>query len=1011
MVRAKRPMNPVLLLLAVSLPAWADNYGNLPLSFEKNQGQTDARVQFLSRGHGHTLFLTSTEAVLASGHDVFRMKLAGANPASRAEGVEQQIARSNYFIGSDSTKWRTGIPNYGRVRFTEVYPGIDLVYYGKDRHLEYDWIVKPGADPSKIRLKFAGVKGMRVDRNGDLVLQTASGEIRQKKPIVYQEKEIAGRYVIRRGHEAGFEVGPYDAAKPLVIDPVLVYSSYLGGIAGDYGSAIAVDSAGHAYVMGVTGSTNFPTVPAQQDAGFSAFLTKVSADGKSLLFSTYLAGTDGGFTPTAFALDSAGNVFMTGTTASQYLPAVNAYQAHVTKAQGYSSSVWVMKLNPAGNTVLFSTYLSGSKDDTSYAIAVDTAGNPYVTGLAGSSDFPTVNPIQATPGGFGDTFISKFSADGSTLLYSTYLGGNGADIGRSIAVDISGNAYVTGSTVSTNFPTVNPFQSTQLQSSSSAFVAKINPSGSAFIYASYLGGLSGQGSNVGSAIAADSSGNAYVTGADNSGILPGQIGSAHGGIDAFVTTINATGSVVHSRFLGGSSTDKGFAITVNALGQPWVTGITYSSDFPTVNPLMAARPDFAEQIFVSQLSADLSTFLFSTYLSGATSSGDESHAIAVDSEGSAYVTGFTPSTDFPTVNPFQAASAGNQDAFVLKISNSAGGNGVSDFAGNGRSGALLYDPASGVAYTALSNGNGTFTYTGEGFTPGFNILRTGDFNGDRKADLVVYNSQTALAYIGMGNGDGTFAFQSLFWSPGYDIVEAGDLNGDGKTDFALYNSSIGTMYTGISNGAGGFTYKYTLISKSFTFVRLADFTGDGKADIFLYNAVNGSAFLGVGDGAGSFAFHGLFISAGYNLADVGDLNADGKADIILYNSTNGNAASGISDGAGGFTFTPMIFSPAFTSVRLADYTGDGKADVTVYNKTTGAAYFGTGTGTGTFNFQSLFWSPGYDLIIPEDVNGDGKADIILYNGTTGTEYTGISGGSGSFTYTYSLWGAGKILAR
>jgi hypothetical protein len=337
--------------------------------------------------------------------------------------------------------------------------------------------------------------------------------------------------------------------------------------------------------------------------------------------------------------------------------------------------------------------------------------------------------------------------------------------------------------------------------------------------------------------------------------------------------------------------------------------------------------------------------------------------------------------------------------------------GLRDFLGTGLSDALLYDPTSGDAYTALSNGSGSYTYVAETFTPGFDTLRTGDFNGDGKADLVVYNSQTALAYIGMSNGDGTFAFQSLFWSAGYDFVEPGDLNGDGKTDFALYNSSTGTMYTAISNGDGTFTYKYTLISQGFTFVRLADFSGDGKADILVYNAANGVAFVGIGDGAGGFAFQPLSISPGYDLDNIGDLNGDGKADLLLYNSTNGNAVTGISDGAGGFAFTPLIFTRGFTAVLLADYTGDGKADVTLYNKNTATAYFGTGTGTGTFNFQSLFWSPNYNWIQPEDVNGDGKIDVILYNSLDGTEYTGISNGNGTFTYTYQYWGIGRVLAR
>ena len=334
-----------------------------------------------------------------------------------------------------------------------------------------------------------------------------------------------------------------------------------------------------------------------------------------------------------------------------------------------------------------------------------------------------------------------------------------------------------------------------------------------------------------------------------------------------------------------------------------------------------------------------------------------------------------------------------------------------DFTAIGLSGALLYTPADGTTYTALSFGNGTYQYIYSLITSGFDTLRTGDFNGDGKADLIVYNSQTYSAYIGMSKGDGTFVFQSLFWSPGYNFVEIGDFNGDGRADVALYNSSTGTLYTGLADGFGGFAYKYTLISAGFTTFRVADFNGDGKADLFVYNSNTGVAYVGIGDGTGGFSFHPLFMSPGYDLIDVGDLNGDNKADIIAYNSATGNAATGISSGIGGFAFSPLLFSAGFTSVRLADHTGDGFADVTLYNRNTGQAYFGTGSGTGTFTFQSLFWSPGYDSVVPEDVNGDGKADVILYNSATGTEYTGISNGDGTFNYTYSLWGSGKILAR
>lgn len=335
-------------------------------------------------------------------------------------------------------------------------------------------------------------------------------------------------------------------------------------------------------------------------------------------------------------------------------------------------------------------------------------------------------------------------------------------------------------------------------------------------------------------------------------------------------------------------------------------------------------------------------------------------------------------------------------------------NQVRDFAGNGRSGVLSYNPATGSAYTALSNGDGTYHYVYNLFTRGFDTLRTGDVNGDGKADLALYNSHTALAYIGMSNGDGKFAFQSLFWSPGYDFVEAGDISGDGKTGFVLYNSANGTMYAGISNGDGSFRYRYTLVSRGYTCVRVADFNGDGKPDLLLYRRSDGLAHLGLGDGTGRFAFSPLTMSPGYDFCDAGDLDDDGMADVIVYNSATGNAATGMSNGAGAFTFVPSLFSPGFTSVRLG-YRNGVQAIATLYNGRTATAYLGV-LGNG-WNFGSLFWSPGYDYVELHDVNNDGSTDFVLYNSATGTSYTGVFDGYVMFNYTYALWGRGQILAR
>jgi len=1002
-----------LLTACIAMAAPGVKWSEIPLSFEPNTGQAVTEVRYLARGNAYTLFLADGEAVLAGkNQSPLRMKLRGANPSAPIIGEAPQASTSNYFLGNDASRWRSSVPNYGRVRYAGLYQGIDLIYYGNDGNLEYDWLVSPGADPQSIRMIFDGAQQIRIDKQGDLIVKLGKNEYRHRKPLVYQEVagkrvQVAGNWTLR-GKEAGFRIGAYDHGQALVIDPVLIYSTYHGGSGLDYAYAIAVDRQGNTYVTGTAGSTDFPTrnpLQASLKGATDVFVTKINAQGSARVYSTFLGGggPDGG---NGIAVDSLGNVYVTGSAGSFDFPMMGAIQG----TWGGSGDAFLTKLNSSGSALVYSTYLGGSSSDYGTAVAIDPAGNAYIVGVTFSTNFPTANPFQAAKGSQQDAFVAKINPGGTAWVYSTYLGGNAVDEGYAIAADTSGNAYVTGYTASTNFPLQGPIR-TSNGTTVDGFVTKLNPAGSALVYSTYLGG---SGTDYGTGIAVDSSGSAYVTGITTSNDFPivnAMQPTFGGGDDAFITKFALSGAaLVYSTYLGGGSVDDAYALAIDQAGNAYVTGRTNSSDFPLTNAIQTTR--FAFDMFVTEIDATGGTRLFSTFIGG---SGSESgRGIAVDRVGNIHIAGESTSTDFPVVNPIQRANGGGavpQDAIVLLLGDHPplSPPGL-DLNRDGNQDVFLYDPA-GQAYAALSNSNGTYSYVPSLFTPGFDILRYGDYNGDGKADLVVYNSHNALAYIGLGNGDGTFAFQSLFWSPGYNYVVAGDLDGDGKTDFALYNSSTGTMYTAISNGAGGFTYRYTLISAGYTYLKLADFNGDGKADLFAYNATNGTANLGIGSGTGTFTFNPLFISPGYNIADVGDLNGDGKADVILYNSTNGNAATGISNLSNGFNFTPLAFSPGFTSVLLADFTGDGLADVTVYNKNTAAAYFGTGTGTGTFNFQSLFWSPGYDNVVAEDVNGDGKIDVVLYNSATGTEYTALSLGAGTFQYTYQFWGIGKVLAQ
>jgi hypothetical protein len=696
-------------------PKVVEAYGKRPLSFEANQGQSNPRVKFLSRGSGYTLFLTSTDAVLflqegapprgveqqgsaridesvlphnpnrrddvKTKSAVLRIKLLGANVAPQLTGLDDLPGKANYFIGNDPKKWRKDVPTYAKVKYHAVYPGVDLVYYGNQRQLEHDFIVAPGADPGLISLRLEGAKKVSLDSHGDLVLKTQNGEVRFQKPVIYQEvdgvrQEIAGGYKLKGKNRVGFEVATYDAMKQLVIDPTLVYSTYIGGSDFDEGYGIAVDSAGSAYVTGSSGSSFPTTLGASQTTyggGSDAFVAKLSADGSSLVYSTYLGG--GGFDRgQGIAVDSAGNAYVIGFTNGSFPTTSGASQ---TTFGGGNFDYFVSKLSADGSSLVYSSYLGGPGNDVDIAsgggaIAVDSVGNAYVTGYTDGSFPTTPGSFQTTYGGGDhDAFVTKLSADGSSRVYSTYLGGSGLDVGRAIAVNSTGNAYVTGFTVSNGvsggFPiTSGAFQTTCI--GTNAFVTKLTADGSSLVYSTHLGA---GGYAVASGIAVDSAGNAYTTGYID-GTFPTTSGAYQttyggGGGDTYITKLNAAGSsLIYSTYVGGIGYDYPLGIAIDSTGNAYVAGLTNGS-FPTTSEAPQMTFGGWYDAFVSKLSADGSSLVYSTYLGG--SGYDLALGIAVDSASNAYVTGYTSGSFPATSGAYQTTFGGGgaYDAFVTKI--------------------------------------------------------------------------------------------------------------------------------------------------------------------------------------------------------------------------------------------------------------------------------------------------------------------------------------------------------
>jgi hypothetical protein len=742
-------------------------HASAPMLSKRGEATSDRlRVKLQSRS---SLFSPKANESKAGEAAVVRIALKGAADAPQIGGVDRLPGKSNYFIGNNPKKWHTDVPNYAGVELKNVYPGIDLIYHGSERaRLEFDFRLAPGADPNAIRLGFKGIHKLSLDDRGNLLVRVGDRELIEPAPVIYQQtaskrRTIAGGWKLRGGREASFKVAAYDPSRPIVIDPI-VFSTFLGGSGacdgagiclGDNGSLRYVDATGNSYVSGAAYSPDFPTsAGAFQTVNhgtgnhtYNFFVTELNSTGTGLVYSTYVGGSGTCINGSVFCLGdmgsinhvdaTTGDVYASGSAFSTDFPTTGgAFQTVNHGAGNHTSNVFLIKLNSSGTALIYSTYLGGSGScsngvctgDEGFTGFVDPSGNVYVAGGTSSPDFPTTaGAFQTTNkganNGTSNVFVTKLNSSGTALIYSTYLGGSGTctspgscsgDIGIISFVETSGEVYVSGTAFSPDFPTTaGAFQilnHAAANNTSNVFVTKLNSTGTALIYSTYLGGsgtcLSGicSGENGGVGFI-DSSGDAYVSGETHSPdfpTTPGAFqttwkGATNKTSDLFATKLNSTGTaLIYSTYLGGSgicnfpvcSGDFGNIDYIDTMGNAYISGTAFSSDFPTTpgafQTTNKGAANHTSEVFVTKLNSTGSAPIFSTYLGGSGScngltgcSGDSGNIFSVDSSGVVYLSGTAYSADFPTTpGAFQTTNkgAGNHTSNVFVTTLNSGGN-------------------------------------------------------------------------------------------------------------------------------------------------------------------------------------------------------------------------------------------------------------------------------------------------------------------------------------------------
>lgn len=925
------------------------------LAFEANQGQLPAQVEYFARGNGYGLFLTGNEAVFSLApkvtdeHDpaqpaVLRMSIVGGDPKATIAGLDKQQAVSHYYAGHDQAKWRSNVSRYGKVRYQDVYPGVDLEYYGKGGELEYDFILDPGRDPDRIEIRFDGVEGMRLDRAGNLVLKTANGDMVQHRPVVYQNiagKRITidGAYALRGDDRFGFKLGAYDRSQPLVIDPVLAYGSYLGGNRADFARGVALDPAGNIYVAGITYSLTFPfnrSSATQASASGDALICKLRPDGATVVYCAYLGG-DGSDEVTAVATDGQGNAYLTGATNSSNFPVKN-----VTPPVKVGYDGFLTKLSPTGSMIVFSTLVTGSRVA---AIKVDAAGASY---LAGETVY---NGLGATAGAFDtsqnsptDAFVAKYSAAGAKL-YATYLGGIWDDGAWGIAIDASGCAYVTGYTESEDFPTKGARQPA-LGGNRDGFLAKFNPSGSALVFSTFHGGA---GWDAAGDVAVDPYGRAYVLGAGDLDIpevspLPwwGFPPSSGGFISAFNPAGNELFFYSHVR----ASVEQ---LELDNSGNVIVAGVSHSGSIPVVGGRAFSEEEGRNDVYVAKFNPANGKLLYSTYYGANWSEAgtgdthvdnDSPSGVAVNAWGDIVLVGKVEGDNLPLANPLQAANA-----------------------------------------TPVSEGSDREDFFVSRFSPAQSAWR-GDFNGDGKSDVFFRNRATGANAIWYSANSATSVVITARTDQNWQVAGVGDFNGDNRDDLLWRNPANGQNSIWYSGNSSSSAQLANVLGSNWRIGAVGDFDGDHRDDILWHNtstAANG--IWRSGNSATQQAMTSV-TNLAWEIVGAGDFNGDRKSDVVWRNSSTGQNAIWLSANSRSPLAVTTLSDPEWRIAGTADYNGDGKADLFWRHVRTGRNVIWRGGSSAASQAVSTLPTQ-WELAGQGDYNGDGKADILWHNKATG----------------------------